>query len=178
MNQPIYILVLIAIALIYCCFTDAKYRLIKNYITFPMMLLGLVTNTILYGWAGAKVSLIGIAVGLIFGLVMGAFGAIGLGDVKLYMGIGAFFGSVFTIETILLSFFAGIPVAFFMAPKDFLESARNLFLFVKLTILTRQKQKLITEGYSLTSIPFAICIFLGSVGAYFSKGEILQCLFY
>lgn len=67
-------------------YTDIRWRLIKNYVTFPLIILG-------WGWSlfsgGPAVLLQNMLVSCVLGVLVCRAGKIGEGDIKLIVGIGA-----------------------------------------------------------------------------------------
>lgn len=80
--------------LIIASYTDMISHKIKNYITFPMMLMGLGLNIYLNGLKGVQLSLGGMisAFGLSL-LIYMVIRSLGMGDIKLLMGLGSFVGT-------------------------------------------------------------------------------------
>jgi prepilin peptidase CpaA len=73
-------------------FTDARWRRIPNWLTYPAVPIAILLHTLASGWPGAKLSLLGTALGLAFLLLFGLLRALGGGDGKLVAAMGAFFG--------------------------------------------------------------------------------------
>jgi len=71
---------------------DAKQRRIPNWLTFSLLLAGILRAGLTGGAAGLAVSGEGIAVGAAVPLALFAIGALGGGDVKLMGAIGAWLG--------------------------------------------------------------------------------------
>ena len=90
---------------------DARTRRIPNCITFPAIILGLIINTYYFGWAGLKVSLLGLAVGLLLLIIPFALGGMGAGDVKLMAAVGALNGAGFAFYAFIYSALAGGVIA-------------------------------------------------------------------
>lgn len=150
---------ILGLCLIYCAFTDFKDRVIKNYITFPLMLLGIVHNTIQNGIGGLLNSLVAMcAIGAI-SLLFAAVDGLGIGDVKLYIGIAAIKGLMFGLYTILISCVLSIIGFFIQKPdkiKTFFSNLKNMGLMI---YLTRRLPKPTTEEKK-EAIPFALYILL------------------
>jgi prepilin peptidase CpaA len=89
--------------------TDLRSRRIPNWLTVPALLIGLIANTALGGWAGLKTSLLGAALGLALLLPFVLLRSLGAGDWKLAGALGAFVGPGILINLLLVSVFvAGI----------------------------------------------------------------------
>lgn len=66
-------------------YTDIKWGLIKNVITFPLIIIGWGFGFI----AGVKLGLINILASCLIGLLATRIGKIGAGDIKLIVGVSA-----------------------------------------------------------------------------------------
>ena len=91
-----YILLILIITSI---FFDITKKKIPNFITFPVILWGLLTYTIFQGFEGFKFSGLGFLVGLGIFLVPFILGGMGGGDVKMMAAIGALKGWKFVLYT-------------------------------------------------------------------------------
>ncbi len=83
---------LVSAVLILAAWIDGKELRVPNWITFPMVLSGLVYSTVVGGFAGLGDGVMGMCVGLLTLLPLYAVGGMGAGDVKLMAGIGAWLG--------------------------------------------------------------------------------------
>ncbi len=103
-------------------FTDMRWGKIYNWLTFPLIAVGLALNAWLFGWNGLGMSLAGTIMGGIFYLGVAYIGAFGMGDVKLMAAIGALGGIKFVVSAFLYTSAIGIPHALFI---QFLNYGRN-----------------------------------------------------
>ena len=90
MNQAIWILS--AIFALTAGLTDARWRRIPNWLTYPAIPLAILLHTLEAGWHGARLSLLGTGLGLGILLPLVLIRSLGGGDWKLIGALGAFFG--------------------------------------------------------------------------------------
>jgi prepilin peptidase CpaA len=91
--------------------TDWRYRRIPNWLTIPGLMLGVAVNSLVWGWPGAKTSLLGAILGLALLLPFVMVRSLGAGDWKLVGALGAFLGP----QHLLAVLFGAILVAGVMA---------------------------------------------------------------
>lgn len=109
-------------------FTDLRARRIPNLLTGCCIGLGLGYHMAVKDELGIFLSVMGLLTGLILVLPVYALGGIGAGDVKLFMGIGAWIGPQCALQVfIVTSLLIGI-VAIWMAVQQTIES-ENVFQF-------------------------------------------------
>jgi len=77
--------------LVVATYTDIKETKIKNNVTYPLILIGLITSTYIFGLNGFLSSLGGITISLLVVSLIPGFRH-GGGDIKLAMGISSFLG--------------------------------------------------------------------------------------
>ncbi len=82
-------------------YIDWKEHRVPNWLTFSAWGLGLLFHAVLQGWAGLGASLLGSVVGLVTLIVPYALRGMGAGDVKLMAAVGAWVGSVVTLQAFL-----------------------------------------------------------------------------
>lgn len=149
--------------------TDIKSMKIPNMLTIPAMLCGILFHFIDAGWSGLMFTGKGLGVGFGILLVMYWLGAVGAGDVKLFGGIGAWTGTLFTIQTLLYSIlFAGlIGIAILLWRRETLVRLRKvfrvivgLFILKDTALLSKMNKEQIRFPFMLAVVPGILCAFL------------------
>ena len=108
--------------------SDWRFRRIPNWLTVPGLALGVAVNSLVWGWPGAKASLLGALLGLALLLPFVLVRSLGAGDWKLVGALGAFLGPQHLIAVL----FGAILVAGVMAAvlviwhKRVRQTVRNL----------------------------------------------------
>lgn len=102
---------LLAMVLIFVAYFDFRWRRIPNYLTFPLLIAGLLVNTVVTGGAGIRSALLGVVVGGGLFAVLHFFKWMGAGDVKFVAAVGAWLG----IEHIFIALFYTIMIGGGMA---------------------------------------------------------------
>lgn len=175
-----YILVMLVVLSIIFDLTRKK---IPNFITFPVILWGLLTYIIFGGFEGLKFSMIGFLVGLGIFLIPFILGGMGGGDVKMMAAIGALKGWKFVLYTaVYAGLIGGILVIIYLIYKKQLGATlkralgiilRPILFILELTfkndLFKRAnnyflKQDLVWEKHY---IPYGVAIGLGAVLVYF-----------
>lgn len=110
LNSIILIIFLAAAA-----YYDLKQNKIPNRITFPMIVWGIISMSMIGGMKGLQTSLFGFLLGFVIFFVPFTFHAMGGGDVKLMAGIGAMLGWQMIISVILYAAICGGIVVLIMA---------------------------------------------------------------
>src|SRR3954468_15009633 len=105
---------LVTVVLVVAAAIDGWQLKVPNWITFPMVLSGIVYNTVAFGWEGLGASLLGMIVGLALLLPAYAIGGMGAGDVKLLAGVGAWVWSTTTFYAFAVSTIVGAIIAILM----------------------------------------------------------------
>jgi len=101
--QDLFLVLLVVIA----AYTDLRFRKIPDRLTVPHMIIGLVLSYVAFGLVGLKASGIGLFVGLAILIVPCELGAVGGGDAKLLIAVGALEGASFVILSALFGFIVG-----------------------------------------------------------------------
>lgn len=169
---------LLLAALIPALWYDLRYRKLPNWLTFSLLLAGLIANTWLAGISGLLDALGGGALGLVlllpFYLLKKGMGA---GDVKMVAAIGAVLGiqdGLFCIAAILI---AGslLGLLYLIYKGGLITSLRRYWL----SLMARTW--LMPEANEAASLnfPYALAIASGVVVTLYSSGELsfIQGLF-
>ncbi len=129
MGDPLVVLKGVAVAGAFVAMvTDLRHGKIYNWLTFPLMISGWVVHAWLFGGAGlaasAGATVLGIALYLGFALV----GVIGMGDVKLLGGLGAWGGWQFVVWVFLFASVASIPHALLIQYLNYGKDALGMLM--------------------------------------------------
>ena len=141
--------------LVIATYTDITSQKIKNYITYPLILLGLIFNYLEKGISGISFSFVGIFTAMFLMTIL-SFMRFGGGDIKLMMGLGAFLGQ----EKIII---IGLYLVIFIAIYNLIiitkkEGIKNTLLIIKLELKTLGKYK--KELPKIIGCPFIFCAYL------------------
>ncbi len=129
------IAIILAAALVTATITDLKSQRIYNWLTFPLMLAGLIFHTIVGGLDGFLLSAAGFGLGLGIMIVPFLLGMMGAGDVKLMAGIGAWIGAANTFNAFFFTCLAGGAYALVVLFRH-REHAKGVLLNIKATLMT------------------------------------------
>lgn len=162
--------VLLFIAVGYSVCTDIKYRKIKNYITFPLMIAGLVYNFFSSGLEGLLFSASGMFITGFLCMFLSFVNGLGMGDVKLLMGIGAVKGLKFALAVLVYSLFSSVIISFFISPRKFIKAMKNIKNAIYEYLYFRSLPEF-TEKDSAMTMAFAVHILIGLIVAYIFGGE-------
>lgn len=169
--------------LILSAYFDITKKKIPNFITFPVILWGLLTYTIFDGFEGLKFSGLGFLVGLGVFIIPFILGGMGGGDVKLMAAIGALKGWRFVFYTTIFTGLAGGLIVILILIKE-----RKLWIILKRVIaiilkpiffiLTLTFKSDLLKGvndwlletqvdWEKRYIPYGVAIGIGAIAAYF-----------
>jgi prepilin peptidase CpaA len=156
-------------------FSDLRTRRIPNWLVVPFLLVGLVVSCVTQGMAGLGQSVLGL---LLAAVVMGAFyllGGLGMGDVKLCAGIGAWVGP----EQMLMALVAialvggGIAVVWAISTGTLGQSLDStgdlLHRFSKKGL--RPHPEINLKNAQARPLPYAPAIAIGTVFSFFMVGK-------
>ena len=162
---------------------DITKKKIPNFITFPVILWGLLTYTIVDGFEGLRFSGLGFLLGLLVFLLPFALGGMGGGDVKMMAAIGALKGWRFVLFTTIYTGLAGGVIVIFILIKEkkllitlkrmLAIILKPIFFILTLTfnsdILKRVNTWLLNTqlDWEKKYIPYGVAIGIGAVLAYF-----------
>jgi len=169
---------LVCVTLIVAAWIDGKELRVPNWITFPMVLSGLVYCTWTGGIEGLGAGLLGMAVGLLCLLPLYAVGGMGAGDVKLMAGIGAWLGWEITLYSFAVSTIVGAAMAILMVlhRKSFTKHYANFLMILSEWMEVKsptELSKIAAERKpTMLLLPYGIPICIGSIG-YFAYAGLL-----
>ncbi len=149
---------------------------VPNWLTFHLVLGGLLFSAWHGGWTGLSSSLQGAALGLVLMLPVYAIGGMGAGDVKLFAGVGAWVGPMVTLWAFVATAEVGGLIALGMIAWSG-RWAHHWAMFQTITheIVTIQnpaKLSAIAAGRKPTMklLPYGIPLAIGSIGYFVWAG--------
>jgi prepilin peptidase CpaA len=139
--------------------TDLARGRIYNWLTLPGLLSGFAFSAWLGGWAGLGDSVLGATAGLLFYGWMFWLRAMGGGDVKLLMALGAWGGFHYAEEVALLGIVLAGPMAalILLFKGRLLDFGRRMARFV-LTLVVRELEPEVPQIDHKLTMPFGIPI--------------------
>jgi prepilin peptidase CpaA len=164
--------------LIWAAYIDGKQLRVPNWLTFPMVVSGLIYSAWAGGWAGFQDGFFGMLVGLACLLPLYAVGGMGAGDVKLLAGVGAWMGVSATFYAFCVSTVVGAVMAVLMVlyKKSVSKHYSQLLLILSewLTIKNpKELSRIAAERKpSMLLLPYGIPICIGSIAYFFYAGMI------
>lgn len=114
---------------------DAVTGKVRNLITLPCIVVGLLGHTVISSGMGLQDATIGLAAGFVPTFVAWKFSAIGGGDVKLMAAVGALAGWRFVITAMFFGLGVAVVMGVFMllARKQLLATFKRIGIFAYLT---------------------------------------------
>jgi len=148
---------------------DIRSRRIPNWLVAPFLACGLAVQAAAGGWRGAGRGLAGAAVAFAFFAIPCWLRAMGMGDLKLAVGVGAWIGPEQTFVAMIMTGLAGGLLALGYAAwrgnfMSSLDKAGNLVS----GIAHRNLQRPECEAASL-SIPYAPAIAIGALASFLAR---------
>lgn len=168
----------VAITLIVAAYIDGKELRVPNWITFPMILSGLIYQSVMGGWDGLGIGLWGMTVGLLTLLPLYSVGGMGAGDVKLMAGIGAWLGAEVIFNCFIVTVVVGAIMAIAMVLKRRAwdkHYGNFLMIWSELTSIKnpRKLSEIAAERKPrMLLLPYGIPICIASIGYFFYEGMI------
>ena len=147
---------------------------IPNWLVLPFLAAGLAMGGIQHGWAGAGASLAGIGVAVLFAGPFCWLRGMGLGDLKLCAGIGAWIGPAELCFALVMTALAGgvlaLGYALFRGSLGAsLDRTGNLLAgMCKGRLPEERKRPFGSSGPA--GIPYAPAIAIGTLFAFFAYG--------
>jgi len=161
------------IVLVVATVSDLRSRRIPNWLVVPFLLSGLAVQTVTGGWSGAGGSISGIGLAaLLFGLPC-FLRAMGMGDLKLAAGVGAWIGPsqlflAFVVTGIVGGILAGCYALFHGSLGKSFDSTANLLAhFAKSGLRPHPEVRL--DNRAALSIPYAPAIAIGTMLSFLAR---------
>lgn len=168
----------VCVLLIWAAYIDGKQLRVPNWLTFPMVLSGLIYSTWVGGWDGLGDGLLGMLVGLATLLPLYAVGGMGAGDVKLMAGMGAWLGAAVTWNAFVVSVIVGgvMALAMVLWRRSWKKHYGN-FLMILLEFLTVKSPQQLSQIAAerkpqMLLLPYGIPICIGSIAYFLYAGMI------
>lgn len=169
---------LVIVLLIVAAYIDGRQLRVPNWLTFPMVLSGLLFNLWIGGWAGFGAGLLGLGVGLACLLPMYAVGGMGAGDVKLLGGVGAWLGAGVTFSAFCVSAIVGavMAVGLMLYRRRLHQHYANAVMILTEWMHVRDPKRLselaAERKASMLLLPYGIPICVGCIAYFFYAGLI------
>jgi prepilin peptidase CpaA len=160
------------LVMIVAAVTDLRSQRIPNWLVFPFLLAGLVVSTVVDGWGGLGNSMLGV---LLAAALMGFFyvlGGMGMGDVKLCAGVGAWVGPHQLVFALVFMGLAGGVMAFGWAIcrgflKESLAGTSDLIFGLGKRGL-RPHPTIVLANPAARRMPYAPAIAVGAILSFFA----------
>lgn len=139
--------------------TDLRWRRIPNWLTFPAAVIALILHVAAGGWPGAKLSLLGAALGLGVLLPFVLLRSLGGGDWKLVGGLGAFFGPTRLITVLIYTLLINglMALVLIIAKKRVGKTLRNLGAMIAAIVrLHMPGPDLTIDNPEAAKVPFGV----------------------
>ena len=153
--------------------TDLQRFRIYNALTYPLIVSGLMYHLLSEQVFGLSTSMLGILVGTLPFVALCLQGGMGMGDLKLMAGVGAWMGPWFTLHVIIVS---GLATGFYAAGLIILNRVRSTQLTYDVISLdgnnsplgTREKAADVIEVLSradrrANAVPFGVMVAFGFI---------------
>ncbi|MBW3542199.1 MAG: A24 family peptidase [Planctomycetes bacterium] len=167
---------LVCLVLIVAAYIDGRQLRVPNWLTFPMVLSGLVYGLVAGGWLGLWDGFLGMVVGLACLLPLYAVGGMGAGDVKLLAGVGAWLGPQITFYAFCVSSIVGALMAVAMVAyrRTFRKHYENFVVILTEWMTVKNPAELAKIAAERKSqmflLPYGIPICIGSIAYFLYEG--------
>jgi prepilin peptidase CpaA len=161
MNAPLWVAAPVIVLVALAAQADVRTRTIPNVITFPALLLGIATHTLLAGREGLGSSLTGMALAGAVLLPGWLFRWMGAGDVKLMAAVGAWLAWPQALIAVLASLVMGGVISLVVAVRRgrLRQALTGAALIGASTLARTGGVASVTTGLRF---PFALAVFAGS----------------
>lgn len=145
--------------------TDIKTMKIPNWITVGGLVTGVLAHLIVDGWSGGWFALQGAGAGFGILLLMYWCRAVGGGDVKLFAGIGAWTGTLLTLQILFYSVMAAglIGLVVLLFRKEMFVRIKALFSRIFSALMLRSIDPLRVAAAGQIQIPFMLAVLPGAI---------------
>ena len=167
-TMDIIIAVALGAALTVAVVTDLRSQRIYNWLTFPLIVSGLLLHAVVGGLDGLFMSAAGFGLGLAVMLVPFLLGMMGAGDVKLMAGVGAWIGASAVFTAFIFTCLAGGVYALLMLcvhrdkAKAVLQNIQAAFFGF---MATRRFEFAPSADAALPRLCYGVAIAVGAVAA-------------
>lgn len=146
---------------------DLRYRRLPNWLTFPVITLGIVYRTLTMGWNGTLDAIGGVLFAAVL-IIPFMSGGIGGGDVKFLAAIGAVKGFQFGLWSALYGAVAGgiLSVAILMWQGRLINEIYRCYLWFRaLGVPKTERPSLKPERKAESMFPYGVVLVLGAIVA-------------
>ena len=164
----IILLVTVAVAL----YTDLRWGKVYNYLTFPVIGVGLIVNSYFYHFQGLLLSAEGMLLGVGLLLIPFLLRGMGAGDVKLLAAIGALKGPSFVFWTVIYSGLAGGLIALIILVKR--GGLRKITQYLYGRFLLKLPVPFPFSSPMKSKFPYTLAIFSGTLAALIIREGLLR----
>ncbi|GIP29471.1 type 4 prepilin peptidase 1 [Paenibacillus sp. J23TS9] len=147
--------------------TDIRTMKIPNWLTITAMFSGVLFHVITGGLQGVAFSAKGLGAGFGLLLIMHVIGAVGAGDVKLFGGIGAWMGTLLTVQCLVYSVLCAgvIGVMILLWRRETVKRLRKVVSSLTGVFILRSFQALKTGKEKQLRFPFMLAVVPGYIFA-------------
>lgn len=101
----------ISLALLYVCYTDSRYRLIRNEVVIFVFVLSLLMGYLMGDGVNIGINIYAPLIILVIGFILNYVNIVGAGDVKLLVALSVGLTTASVYKLLLLVALAGLPIA-------------------------------------------------------------------